>query len=107
MLAGVLGRLKQQSDQIKADSAKKLETPEEIAAETGAVQISSFNKASPDVVFGAQKMHKVTTSTLAKPQTNPKTPACPKCGNVVLSRRGDFVGCACGWSNQNGNGLVK
>lgn len=105
MLAGVLGLMKREAEAIKAAEAKKPETAEEIAVAAGSVQIESFNKNSVDVVFGAQKMHKATISTLAKPMVNSKTTGCPKCGNTVLARRGDFVGCVCGWNNQqNGSG---
>jgi predicted phage terminase large subunit-like protein len=46
-------------------------------------------------IFGAEKftdVNKVTTSTLVKPATNPKTPRCPQCGGL-MSKYGDVEVC--------------
>lgn len=55
-------------------------------------------------VFGGT-VNKVSFSGLTKPATNEKTPKCPDCGNVNLSRTEDargnkIISCgACGWKN--------
>jgi predicted phage terminase large subunit-like protein len=83
-----------------ADAQKR-----DMMSDQGKSWLSSFEQAgTAPRIFGENRgsgyAPKTLEPELRKAQPVHKVTACPRCGNTILARCGDFASCSCGWNSK-------